>query len=185
MHCRCLRAQGATEYLVILAVVLMIGLLAISLLGFFPGTSGDISESESELYWKTLASPFRITERQSFGPATECVLPNTWTAGYKFVLINSGYDKISLIGVNINGVAKDFCKPGDMTSQTSIDFSPGKQRAVAVVTDSIPTFPPPATPLTVCTPGQTVELDISFNYSTSYVDDKLQTGSKKLVFKCS
>lgn len=56
-----LRAQGATEYLVLLAVVLIIALVGIALLGFFPGTASDAQVSESRIYWQS-ASPIAIVE---------------------------------------------------------------------------------------------------------------------------
>ena len=37
-----MKAQGATEYLVLLAVVLIVALVSVALLGFFPGMAGDI-----------------------------------------------------------------------------------------------------------------------------------------------
>jgi hypothetical protein len=52
--------QGATEYLVILAVVLIIALVSIALLGFFPGISSDARITQSQSYWKA-ATPFAIT----------------------------------------------------------------------------------------------------------------------------
>jgi len=55
------RAQGATEYLVLLAVVLIIALVAIALLGFFPGTASDAQIEQSQIYWQS-ASPIAITE---------------------------------------------------------------------------------------------------------------------------
>lgn len=56
-----MRAQGATEYLVLLAVVLVIALVGIALLGFFPGTASDAQIAESQIYWQS-ASPIAITE---------------------------------------------------------------------------------------------------------------------------
>ena len=44
-----------------LAVVLIIALVAIALLGFFPGTASDAQISESEIYWKS-AQPISIVE---------------------------------------------------------------------------------------------------------------------------
>ncbi|VVB58689.1 Uncharacterised protein [Candidatus Anstonella stagnisolia] len=55
------KGQGATEYLVLLAVVLMIALVSIALLGFFPGLAGDAKVTQSASYWKG-ARPFGITE---------------------------------------------------------------------------------------------------------------------------
>lgn len=59
--CCVFHGQGATEYLVLLAVVLVIALVGIALLGFFPGTASDAQETESRLYWQS-ASPIAITE---------------------------------------------------------------------------------------------------------------------------
>ncbi len=56
-----LHAQGATEYLVLLAVVLIIALVSIALLGFFPGMATDAQITENQLYWKS-ATPLAIIE---------------------------------------------------------------------------------------------------------------------------
>lgn len=53
--------QGATEYLVLLAVVLIIALVGVALLGFFPGTASDSQIAESQIYWQS-ASPIAIIE---------------------------------------------------------------------------------------------------------------------------
>ena len=53
--------QGATEYLVLLAVVLIVALVSVALLGFFPGMASDSQRQQSEMYWKS-ASPIAITE---------------------------------------------------------------------------------------------------------------------------
>ena len=53
--------QGATEYLVLLAVVLIVALVSVALLGFFPGMASDAQVTQSQTYWKG-ASPIAITE---------------------------------------------------------------------------------------------------------------------------
>ncbi len=55
-----MKGQGATEYLVILAVVLIVALVVIALLGFFPGLGGPAREVQSASYWSG-ARPFSIT----------------------------------------------------------------------------------------------------------------------------
>lgn len=55
------RGQGATEYLVLLAVVLVIALVGVALLGFFPGTANDAQIAESQIYWQS-ANPIAIIE---------------------------------------------------------------------------------------------------------------------------
>ncbi len=56
-----LQGQGATEYLVLLAVVLIVALVSVALLGFFPGMASDAQETQSKTYWAG-ASPIAITE---------------------------------------------------------------------------------------------------------------------------
>ena len=56
-----LRAQGATEYLVLLAVVLIVALVSVALLGFFPGMASDAQITQSKTYWQS-ASPIAIVE---------------------------------------------------------------------------------------------------------------------------
>jgi hypothetical protein len=56
-----LRGQGSTEYLVLLAVVLIIALVSLALLSFFPGTSLDAKLTQSKMYWSS-ASPIAIVD---------------------------------------------------------------------------------------------------------------------------
>ncbi|MCX8197678.1 MAG: hypothetical protein N3F07_00575 [Candidatus Micrarchaeota archaeon] len=55
------RGQGATEYLVLLAIVLIIAMVAVALLGFFPGMAGDAKLAQSKAYWQS-ASPIAIVD---------------------------------------------------------------------------------------------------------------------------
>ena len=57
-----MRGQGATEYLVLLAVVLIIALVAISLLGFFPSMAADAKITQSNTYWRGEATPVAIVD---------------------------------------------------------------------------------------------------------------------------
>jgi len=58
---RKMHAQGATEYLVLLAVVLIVALVSVALLGFFPGMASDAQLTQSQAYWRS-ASPISIVE---------------------------------------------------------------------------------------------------------------------------
>jgi len=55
------RGQASTEYLIILAVVIVVALVVVGILGWFPGLGGGIRESASRAYWKA-AQPFGIAE---------------------------------------------------------------------------------------------------------------------------
>ncbi len=56
------RGQGATEYLVLLAVVLIVALVSVALLGFFPGMAADARITQSSAYWRGQARPFAILD---------------------------------------------------------------------------------------------------------------------------
>jgi hypothetical protein len=53
--------QGATEYLVLLAIVLVVALVSVALLGFFPGMASDSREAQSKAYWQS-AQPVAVVE---------------------------------------------------------------------------------------------------------------------------
>lgn len=57
--------QGATEYLVMLAAILVVALVALALLGFFPGMTGDAKISQSDSYWKSEARPIAVLEHKA------------------------------------------------------------------------------------------------------------------------
>jgi len=58
---RAMLAQGATEYLVLLAVVLIVALVSVALLGFFPGIASDAQITQSQTYWKS-AQPISVID---------------------------------------------------------------------------------------------------------------------------
>jgi len=76
-----MRGQGATEYLVLLAVVLIIALVSIALLGFFPGLATDAKITQSASYWKGEARPFAILENSISTTAGTLILQNVDASG--------------------------------------------------------------------------------------------------------
>jgi len=84
--------QGATEYQVLLAVVLIVALVSVALLGFFPGMASDAQMAQSQTYWQS-ASPIAITEW-----AAKAYSPNGYTYPYFRVKNNGAYP------VRINGI---------------------------------------------------------------------------------
>jgi len=91
MGMRLFRAgQGATEYLVLLAVVLIVALVSVALLGFFPGMASDAQITQSNAYWQS-ASPIAIVESAG-----------TYVAGSTFLymrLKNVGTYPIRITGI--------------------------------------------------------------------------------------
>ena len=87
-----MKAQGATEYLVLLAVVLIVALVSVALLGFFPGIASDAQLTQSQTYWR-VASPISIVES-----AARLYPPNGLTYPY-LRLRNSGNYPIRITGI--------------------------------------------------------------------------------------
>ena len=88
-----MRAQAATEYLVILGAVLLLGVIVVNLLNGFSG--GGISSGESASYWST-SSPFSIDEYWMLGDTLVLDL------GY------SGSGPVKITGISIDGSYLDW-----------------------------------------------------------------------------
>ena len=106
------RGQGATEYLVLLAVVLIIALVAIMLLGYFPGMATDAKITQSAAYWRGEARPFAITESN----------------------INStGYGTFMLQNMEANGpFTVTLLQVGSYNNSSNITFAAGESKTVIV-----------------------------------------------------
>jgi hypothetical protein len=108
-----LHGQGATEYLVLLAVVLIIALASIALLGFFPGMASDARITQSTSYWRGEARPFAILEHTITGA----------TGNATIILQNKDALGTSII-TNLS--------VGNGTNTTSTTFAPGESRAINI-----------------------------------------------------
>ncbi len=86
------KGQVSTEYLVILAVVLIVALVVIGLLGWFPGIGGGTLEQQSKSYWAA-ASPFAIIAYKISGTTAELEIRNM------------GTEKITLTDVSFAGTS--------------------------------------------------------------------------------
>lgn len=98
------RGQEAIEYLMMLAVVLTIILVAIGLLGWFPAFAGGISERESKTYWRA-SEPFAIADYKMNGTTATLVTRNM--AAEKITLQTIRFD-----GNSINVAVTSF-NPGE------------------------------------------------------------------------
>jgi hypothetical protein len=106
------RGQGATEYLVLLAVVLIIALVAIMLLGYFPGIATDAKITQSNSYWRGEARPFAITEHN----------------------INStGYGAFLLQNMEANGpYVVTLLQVGSYNNSTNVSFAAGESKTLVM-----------------------------------------------------
>ena len=113
---RTLSGQGATEYLIMLAAILIIALVALALLGFFPGISSDAKVSQSASYWRSEAKPLSILEHQV-------------TAGGEMTLVLLNVDASGTIRLKNVTVGDTF---NDSFGATGFRFGPGEQRTIRI-----------------------------------------------------
>jgi hypothetical protein len=157
MQTKAWRGQGATEYLVLLAIVLVICLVSVSLLNFFPGFSYEATKSESDYYWKT-AKPFQIIGHNQ-QPGTSIL---------NLVIVNGQSEQLYLTGIEVNGTGAS----GE--DNTSTYLSGGETRKVNITLTK-----------DVCVDGGKYEYDILLVYQSA--DGALiytQYGEKRLVGQC-
>jgi hypothetical protein len=123
-----MKAQGATEYLVLLAVVLIIALVSVSLLGFFPSMASDAQETQSETYWQS-ASPISITETgarfvyDGAGNFTFVYLRIRNTGSYPITI-----SKVLANGTSISYVWTNYWGPDALISSKFANIAPGEER---------------------------------------------------------
>ncbi|MCX8190035.1 MAG: hypothetical protein N3F05_02285 [Candidatus Diapherotrites archaeon] len=86
------KAQGTTEYLIILAVIIIIALVVAGVMGWFPGLGGAITEQQSKAYWQG-TSPLAVTDWK------------IGSTGARFTLKNVSTDKIELTDIGVSGTA--------------------------------------------------------------------------------
>jgi len=104
------KGQGSTEYLVLLAVALIVALVVIGLLGWFPGLGGGARETQSATYWAG-ASPFSVTAVKIAGSGSQLTLANRLS------------DKVVLTDISWGG--------GSVFS-TATNFTGGQEKTVGI-----------------------------------------------------
>ncbi len=86
------RGQVSTEYLVILAVVLVVALVVVFLVGGFAGIGAASLETQSKNYWAG-ASPFSIKTFKASGTALD------------LDVVNNDIEQLTLTDVSIDGTS--------------------------------------------------------------------------------
>ena len=138
---RTLLAQGATEYLVLLAVVLIVALVSVALLGFFPGMASDAQVTQSQMYWQS-ATPIAIVES-----AARAAQSNGHICPY-LMLRNTGMYPIRITGIigGDGGKATQFATNNVCGLTGSVNFSdyyylaPGEEMYVATTWLGFPCY---------------------------------------------
>ncbi|MCX6770761.1 MAG: hypothetical protein NTX79_01775, partial [Candidatus Micrarchaeota archaeon] len=156
-----LRAQGATEYLVIAAVVLVIALVSVSLLGFFPSTAGSTNAEQSQTYWLS-ARPTGVYDAKT----TESACGGS--RGYTMTLENHEATPIKLTGVSIAGQSSTFCRSGQAAAG-EIRLDSGEKATIDV-------------PAAISSSAsRSMNANISISYTSAYGLSRIQYGSIPII----
>ncbi|MEM3362439.1 MAG: hypothetical protein QXH71_04415 [Candidatus Anstonellaceae archaeon] len=148
------KGQGASEYLILLAVVLIIGIIAIALLGGFTEMGGGAKETESRQYWKGVIRPFTIQDWAQRGTNVYLTIKNMEPT--KLVINNITIGNVTYSppgGISFGGGASKTITIGGFTAcnASSYDY---------------------------------FEYPITIVYSSSDISGRIQKGEKPIVGPC-
>jgi len=105
------RAQAATEYLIILAVVVIIALIVIGVMGGFPGMTRGISERDSAAYWTGADVGITRYSIVASGSAASSTLVFRNNKNFQVTVKNMSID-----GTNVTGFTNMTISPGSTAS---------------------------------------------------------------------
>ncbi len=152
-----MKGQGSTEYLVILAVVLVVALIVIGLLGQFTGFSGAGLEQQSKAYWQG-TQPFALQSVKITDTTIQLQMENRLAT------------KINLTNITFDGQPIN-------TTLNNVSFAAGEVRVVTGGQNS---------PCTDLKPGDTYQVNkVIFTYTSGDASGLTQSGDKTLYGKCS
>jgi len=154
------KGQGSTEYLVLLAMVLIVAMVAIALLGFFPGLAGDTRATQSASYWSGTARPFAIKDHTL---ATGATSPIT------LQIQNLDSDTKQITAIELYGL-------GVNRTNSSVNTYLTGGQVVSIVA---------RTASGSCTTGSPYEFNVTITYSTvGGLAGAKQIGTKSLIGTC-
>jgi hypothetical protein len=158
------KGQGATEYLVLLAVVLVIALVGIALLSFFPGTATDTSRISSETYWQD-ASPLGVHEAVQ-----------TASSSAMFSVENDRAGRLVLTGITLNGNAVAFGQNSSLSTSSRIPIEAGEYVNICI-DDS--------TSNVSCNNSEYAQASLDFSFKDEYGQSIVQYGAKNVFLSCT
>ena len=99
------KAQASTEYLIILAVVIIVALIVVGIMGWFPGISSVVTEEQSRAYWGAV-SPLAIVDYAINGTTATIVLENRGTDRLQLTDIKFDGTSLGITTVNFTAGSK-------------------------------------------------------------------------------
>lgn len=117
------KGQGAAEYLILLAVVLIVSIVAIALLGGFTDVGASATENEGKQYWTGSVRPFIAPDYSQQGSTFYVTLKNVEASRLMLTSISLGSDSY-VANVSFNpGATKTLSFPvSSACNETSYDF---------------------------------------------------------------
>ena len=183
MVSRALRGQSATEYIMVLAAVLVIGIIVATLLSYFSGFSGSITERESQTYWQSVARPIRLLEVNHDAAGMQCTSSPISTVDVLRVYVqNTQTNPIVLQQIIVDNDASavpNVC-PGSADNSapslttSNVTLGPGKSVLVGFI----------STKKKCTSSSQRVSMLLKFKYYSRSLE-KYQIGEKDLIFTCA
>lgn len=120
------KGQTTTEYLTILAVVIIIALIVVGLMGWFPALGAGITEKQSKAYWKS-TEPLAITDWDVDDTNISLVIMNMTTDKIEI-------EDITVAGTDLNPSDKNI-EGGDskIFSDTDVSCTTGELYSYDVI----------------------------------------------------
>ncbi|VVB57514.1 Uncharacterised protein [uncultured archaeon] len=152
-------AQGSSEYLVLMSVILVLALIAIALLAMVPDASFDLRSSLSDSYWQGRATPLFITDHAFFSNGTLALM-----------FVNTQPSTVRLYRVDLAGPAGRF-----VSVRPNLTIGGGSEGVAVIDTGD-----------TSCKPFEAYEIPVNLTYSdtVSGVFTKPEFGEMPLVGRC-
>lgn len=151
-----MKGQVSTEYLVILAVVLVVALVVVALVGGTTPLSGTVTETQSKNYWAG-QSPLSVTDWKYSGTTLTMTMQNRDASTVTLTTIMAGGEQVYGSG------------------NASSTFNPGETKTITSTTSSS---------CGASGAGFTVS-NVSLTYSKGGITGNIEKGDKSIVGKCS
>lgn len=118
------KGQGAAEYLILLAVVLIVGIVAIALLGGFADVGGSAMENESRQYWTGSVRPFIVPEYSQQGSTFYATLKNVEASRFMFnsISLDGGDTYVANVSFNAGAQKTITFNVSTTCNESSYDF---------------------------------------------------------------
>jgi len=149
------KGQVSTEYLVILAIVLVVALVVVYLVGGFAGMGAGTMETQSMQAWGT-AAPLAITSWKQTGTTLDLEIQN------------NDVDALILTGISMDGAAVT-------TTPANATFASGEKKVIVATTAAA----------CGAAGASFSHQNVILSYDKGAITGKTETGVRPIVGKCS